>query len=102
MSEVTKQVVLDALNQVGGTLRTRLKAIFADPEGLVSACRQFLDRTRNEVSLQQAALNKAMGEEQIADLAAAAEALERLRLLLRTLTEEEKEARSQSGSRQGA
>ena len=78
---------LDAFNQVGGTLKTRLKAIFADPEGLVSACRQFLDRTRNEVSLQQATLNKAMSEEQIADLAAAAEALERLRLLLRTLTE---------------
>ncbi len=74
-------------HQVGATLQARLKTIFPDPEALVSACRQFLDRTRNDIALQQAALNKAMGDENIADVAAAAEALERLRGLLRTLAD---------------
>ena len=79
---------LKEFNQVGGTLQTRLKAILPEPETLLSECRQLLDRTRNDVSAQIAALNKAMGEsENIADLTAAAEALERLRLLIKTLVD---------------
>jgi hypothetical protein len=75
------------LNQVGGTLQTKLKAILPEPEELLSACRQMLDRTRNDVATQIAVLNKAMGDDNVTDLTKAAEALERLRLLLKTLTD---------------
>ena len=78
---------LQEFNHVGGTLQARLKAILPEPETLLSACRQFLDRTRNDVAVQIAVLNKAMGEENATDLTKAAEALEHLRLLLRTLTD---------------
>ncbi len=79
---------LKEFNQVGGTLQTRLKAILPEPEALLSECRQLLDRTRNDVSAQIAALNKAMGEsESIADVTAAAESLERLRQLIKTLAD---------------
>ena len=77
---------LEEFNHAGASLQTRLKAVFPEPEGLLSACRQMLDRTRNDISLQLAALNKAMGEtENVADLATAAETLERLRQLIKTL-----------------
>jgi hypothetical protein len=78
---------LQELNQVGGTLQTKLKAILPEPEELLSACRQMLDRTRNDVATQIAVLNKAMGDDSVTDLTKAAEALERLRLLLKTLTD---------------
>jgi hypothetical protein len=78
---------LKEYNQVGGNLQSKLKAILPEPEALVSACRQLLDRTRNDVATQIALLNKAMGDDKIADLAKAVEALEHLRLLLKTLTE---------------
>ena len=79
---------LQEFNRVGGTLQTKLKAILPEPEALLSECRQLLDRTRNDVSAQIAALNKAMGEsENVADLTAAAESLERLRLLIKTLAD---------------
>jgi len=78
---------LKEYNQVGGNLQSKLKAILPEPEALLSACRQLLDRTRNDVATQIALLNKAMGEDKIADLAKAVEALEHLRLLLKTLTE---------------
>ena len=79
---------LEEFNHVGASLQSRLKAVFPEPEGLLSACRQMLDRTRNDISLQLAALNKAMGEtENVADLATAAETLERLRQLIKTLTD---------------
>lgn len=78
---------LQEFNQVGSALQSRLKTILPEPETLVSACRQLLDRTRNDVATQIATLNKAMGEDNATDLAKAAEALERLRELLRTLTE---------------
>jgi len=78
---------LQELNQVGGTLQTKLKAILPEPEELLSACRQMLDRTRNDVATQIAVLNKAMGDDNVTDLTKAAEALERLRLLLKTLTD---------------
>ena len=72
---------------MGGSLQSKLKAILPEPEGLLSACRQMLDRTRNDVATQIALLNKAMGDDNVSDLAKAAEALERLRLLLKTLTD---------------
>jgi hypothetical protein len=78
---------LKEYNQVGGNLQSKLKAILPEPEALLSACRQLLDRTRNDVATQIALLNKAMGDDKIADLAKAAEALEHLRLLLKTLTD---------------
>jgi hypothetical protein len=79
---------LEEFNHAGASLQTRLKAVFPEPEGLLSACRQMLDRTRNDISLQLAALNKAMGEtENVADLATAAETLERLRQLIKTLAD---------------
>ena len=78
---------LQEFNQLGGTLQTKLKAILPEPEGLLSACRQMLDRTRNDVATQIAALNKAMGDDNVTDHTKAAEALEHLRLLLKTLTE---------------
>jgi hypothetical protein len=78
---------LQEFNQVGGTLQTKLKAILPEPEELLSACRQMLARTRDEVATQIAALNKAMGDDNVTDLTKAAEALERLRLLLKTLTD---------------
>jgi hypothetical protein len=78
---------LQDFNQVGGTLKTKLKAILPDPEALLSACRQMLDRTRNDVATQIAVLNKAMGDDNVTDLTKAAEALEHLRLLLKTLTD---------------
>jgi hypothetical protein len=78
---------LKEYNQVGGNLQSKLKAILPEPEALLSACRQLLDRTRNDVATQIALLNKAMGDDKIADLAKAVEALEHLRLLLKTLTE---------------
>ncbi len=78
---------LQEFNQLGGTLQTKLKAILPEPEGLLSACRQMLDRTRNDVATQIALLNKAMSDDNVTDLTKAAEALEHLRLLLKTLTE---------------
>ena len=78
---------LQEFNQVGGSLQSKLKAILPEPEGLLSACRQMLDRTRNDVATQIVLLNKAMGDDNVSDLAKAAEALERLRLLLKTLTD---------------
>ena len=78
---------LQEFNQIGGTLQSKLKAILPDPEGLLSACRQMLDRTRNDVATQIAVLNKAMGDDNVTDLTKAAEALEHLRLLLKTLTD---------------
>jgi len=78
---------LQEFNHVGGTLQTKLKAILPEPETLLSACRQFLDRTRNDVAVQIAVLNKAMGEENATDLTKAAEALEHLRVLLKTLAD---------------
>jgi hypothetical protein len=72
---------------MGGALQTKLKAILPEPEGLLSACRQMLDRTRNDVATQIAVLNKAMGDDNVTDLTKAAEALERLRLLLKTLND---------------
>ena len=78
---------LQEFNQVGGALQAKLKAILPDPEALLSACRQMLDRTRNDVAAQIAVLNKAMGDENVTDLTKAAEALEHLRLLLKTLTD---------------
>lgn len=77
---------LEDSNRVGAALQARLKAILPEPEALLSACRQLLDRTRNDVAAQIATLNKAMGDDN-ADLTKAAEALERLRLLLKTLTD---------------
>lgn len=77
---------LEDANRVGAALQARLKAILPEPEALLSACRQLLDRTRNDVAAQIATLNKAMGDDN-ADLTKAAEALERLRLLLKTLTD---------------
>jgi hypothetical protein len=47
----------------------------------------MLDRTRNDVATQIAVLNKAMGDDNVTDLTKAAEALEHLRLLLKTLTD---------------
>jgi len=47
----------------------------------------MLDRTRNDVATQIAALNKAMGDDNVTNLTKAAEALEHLRVLLKTLTE---------------
>ena len=41
---------LQEFNQVGGSLQSKLKAILPEPEGLLSACRQMLDRTRNDVA----------------------------------------------------
>jgi len=78
---------LQEFNQMGGALQTKLKAILPEPEGLLSACRQMLDRTRNDVATQIAVLNKAMGDDNVTDLTKAAEALERLRLLLKTLND---------------
>jgi len=78
---------LQEFNAVGGALQSRLKAILPEPEALLSACRQFLDRTRNDVAAQIALLNKAMADDSATDLTKAAEALERLRLLLKTLTD---------------
>jgi hypothetical protein len=78
---------LQEFNQVGGALQARLKVMLPDPEGLLSACRQLLDRTRNDVATQIAALNKAMGDENVSDVTKAAEALDHLRTLLRTLTD---------------
>jgi hypothetical protein len=78
---------LEEFNRVGAALQTSLKAIFPEPETLVSACRQLLDRTRNDVAAQIAVLNKAMGEDSAADLTKAAEALDRLRLLIKTLSD---------------
>lgn len=78
---------LQDFNQVGGSLQTRLKAILPEPEALLSACRQMLDRTRKDVAAQIAVLNKAMGDVDATDLTKAAEALERLRLLLKTLAD---------------
>lgn len=78
---------LQEFNQVGAALQARLKVLLPEPETLLSACRQMLDRTRNDVAAQIAVLNKAMGDDNATDLTKAAEALERLRLLLKTLTE---------------
>ena len=78
---------LEEFNLVGGVLQTKLKAILPEPEGLLSACRQMLDRTRNDVATQIAVLNKAMGDDNLTDLTKAAEALEHLRLLLKTLAD---------------
>ena len=78
---------LQEFNQVGSSLQARLKTILPEPEGLLSACREMLARTRADVATQIAALNRAMGEENIADVAKAAETLEQLRTLLRTLTD---------------
>lgn len=78
---------LKEYDQVGGTLQTKLKAILPEPEALLSACRQLLDRTRNDMAVQIAILNKAMGEATVGDLTKTAEALERLRSLLKTLTD---------------
>ena len=76
---------LQEFNQVGGSLQSRLKAVLPEPEALLSACRQLLDRTRNDVATQIAALNKAMGDENVSDVTKAAEALDHLRALLKTL-----------------
>lgn len=76
---------LQEFNQVGGSLQSRLKAVLPEPEALLSACRQLLDRTRNDVATQIAALNKAMGDEDVSDVTKAAEALDHLRALLKTL-----------------
>ncbi len=78
---------LREFNQVGGALQTKLLTILPEPEGLLSACRQFLDRTRNDVATQLATLNKAMGDDNVGDVTKAAEALDRLRVLLKTLTD---------------
>jgi hypothetical protein len=78
---------LEEFNQVGGSLRTRLLAVLPEPDGLLSACRQLLDRTRNDVAVQISVLNKAMGDGTLTDVTKAAEALEHLRALLKTLTD---------------
>lgn len=78
---------LQEFNQVGGSLQSRLKAVLPEPEALLSACRQLLDRTRNDVATQIAALNKAMGDENVSDVTKAAETLDHLRALLKTLTD---------------
>ena len=86
-TEIRATKYLQDINRVGGILQTQLKSILPEPEGLLSACRQMLDRTRNDVATQIAVLNKAMGDDNVTDLTKAAEALERLRLLLKTLTD---------------
>jgi hypothetical protein len=86
-TEARAERYLRDFNQVGGALRTKLRGVLAEPDKLLSTCRQFLDRARNDVAAQIAVLNKAMGEDNGADLSKAAEALERLRLLLKTLTD---------------
>jgi hypothetical protein len=78
---------LQDFNRVGASLQARLKTILPDPEALLSACHQLLDRTRNDVAVQIAVLNKAMGDENTTDLTKAAEALEHLRALLKTLAD---------------
>lgn len=75
-------------DRTGDRLRARLEAELPEPERLVSACRQFLDRVRNDLSSQIVALNQVLGgPESPTQPALAEEALRRLRQLIRCLVE---------------
>ena len=76
---------LQEYNEVGGALRAKLEVLLPAPESLLSACRQLLARTREEVTTEVATLNKLIGEGEITDVARAADTLEHLRVLLKTL-----------------
>lgn len=77
---------LQDLSQVGPELTARLQAIFPAPETMRAAANQSLEEARTDLTLQRTALRKALGDgDSVADIAAAADALERLRTTLATL-----------------
>ena len=79
---------LEEHGAVGESLRRRLDALFPDPAELVAACEAELDRLRGELEAQSAVLAKAMGDEAVvADSKTAVAALDRMRVILKTLTE---------------
>ena len=89
LAETTKRVerYQESFNRAPG-LQARLKAIFPDPEALLAACRLMQDQVRTDLTQQRVALHKAMGDgETITDITTAADALDKLRVVLRTLSD---------------
>jgi hypothetical protein len=89
LAETTKRVehYQEEFNKAPG-LQSRLKVIFPEPEALLAACRLMQNQVRTDLTNQRVALHKAMGEgENITDITAAVDALDKLRLILRALTD---------------
>ncbi|MEO0039978.1 MAG: hypothetical protein RIS38_926 [Verrucomicrobiota bacterium] len=79
---------LEEHGAVGETLRRRLDALFPEPTVLAAACEAELDRLRAELETQSSTLAKAIGVEAVvADSKTAVAALDRMRVILKTLTE---------------